>query len=228
MKVSPKYWFVHFHRLSTSNSWLSFSVSLFVNRLAASNPPPVFDVITGMTGLPNDDSLWQRCSHLYSTSSCKDTNVVSKKVKRSYRRDCPRATICYFVSNCTKNWTAFYLALCNQEMLVQLISELFPNFSFFFGQFTIATYFCGRRVARNRNVTVSAGICCTKKLKLVNAQERKLYHLTFAVQLRPNIFLSNVQCNKRLWMEKTIFYRMLFICSQKSIFAHVLFYSALQ
>jgi len=26
-------------------------------RLAASNPPPVFDVITGMTGLPSDDSL---------------------------------------------------------------------------------------------------------------------------------------------------------------------------
>jgi len=26
-------------------------------RLAASNPPPVFDVITGMTGLPDDDSL---------------------------------------------------------------------------------------------------------------------------------------------------------------------------
>lgn len=33
--------------------------SVYYNRLATSNPPPVFDVITGMTGLPYDDSLWQ-------------------------------------------------------------------------------------------------------------------------------------------------------------------------
>lgn len=33
--------------------------SVYYNRVAASNPPPVFDVITGMTGLPYDDSLWQ-------------------------------------------------------------------------------------------------------------------------------------------------------------------------
>lgn len=30
---------------------------IMLNRLAASNPPPVFDVITGMTDLANDDSL---------------------------------------------------------------------------------------------------------------------------------------------------------------------------
>lgn len=59
-KNRQKVWEIDLLQLCLSHSILSFVfVLFFYNRLVASNPPPVFDVITGMTGLPYDDSLWQ-------------------------------------------------------------------------------------------------------------------------------------------------------------------------